>query len=670
MSFSAGKAALSVSCAGAKRCAHADSTTPRTKIFRLISLLFGLIFFRPCVIAAQISIEPKVGFHGVFQLGRPFPLEVNLANGGRPADGILEVQVWKGGATQGGVPYATFHRREVFLPARSQRTVQFAIDPDFLSRPLKIQFSSAVADASVELDLRRHFSPTPVILLVSETGSIPLTSLSASSTHRVVALTLSELPLEARALLGVSHIILYDQSLRDLSRAQSAAIDDWLAAGGRMVIIGSLNFTLYQEPQLGRYLPVRVSGVKRTAFVPRAGTHEGAAIADAWAQTTTLVKGKTIIEYEGVPLLVENDWGRGKIIYLALDAGRPPMSTWNGLAKFLQNLLTPAVGDGGSKRLQWNEAIFSQLLVSPSFVSAYIPTRSLFVAIVVYLAGVFALSWCWQRRRITWRTLALSCAGWVAFSAAGGYLFFSRGGQVPDGVLLAATVLENAGEGYVEAQTNLALFSTQPREYSLSFGRGWMDLMPVAAPAYAQPTQTLVYRYGNGATRVQLPLKEWGYKLLRARYLERLPLRATIQPQEGRLLLDVQNQSGEDLFDCWLVAPGARVALGNLPKGERWTKSFPFDGASGISHEQNRARGADELNLRELTFNDKTRDILFHSSFFPRDAADAPWRRGAAVFFGWVKNPGRRVEIGDERIRAHNYALYRVIVPLGEAEEE
>jgi hypothetical protein len=241
---------------------------------------------------------------------------------------------------------------------------------------------------------------------------------------------------------------------------------------------------------------------------------------------------------------------------------------------------------------------------------------------------------------------------------------------VPDGVLLAATVLENAGEGYVEAQTNLALFSTQPREYSLSFGRGWMDLMPVAAPAYAQPAQTLVYRYGSGATRVQVPLKEWGYKLLRARYLERLPLRATIQPQEGRLLLDVQNQSGEDLFDCWLVAPGARVALGNLPKGERWTKSFPFDGASGISHEQNRARGADELNLRELTFNDKTRDILFHSSFFPRDVADAPWRRGAAVFFGWVKNPGRRVEIGDERIRAHNYALYRVIVPLGEAEEE
>ena len=40
--------------------------------------------------AAEILIEPKVGFHGVFQLGRPFPLEVSLENIGRPAEGIAK----------------------------------------------------------------------------------------------------------------------------------------------------------------------------------------------------------------------------------------------------------------------------------------------------------------------------------------------------------------------------------------------------------------------------------------------------------------------------------------------------------------------------------------------------------------------------------------------------
>ncbi|MDH3444963.1 MAG: hypothetical protein OEN50_13620, partial [Deltaproteobacteria bacterium] len=358
----------------------------------------------------------------------------------------------------------------------------------------------------------------------------------------------------------------------------------------------------------------------------------------------------------------------GKIIYFALDAGRPPLSLWSGLPKFLQDLLTSPVAENLTSRPQWSESIFSQLLLSPSFISAYIPTASLFFAIVGYLAGVGGLSWLWQRRRVTRRKLALLCCAWIFFTAAAGYLYFSRGGQVPDGVLLAATVMESAGEGYVEAQTNLALFSTQIREYSLAMGRGWMDLIPLSIATYAQLDQSLVYRHGGGATRLQLPLKEWGYKLLRARYVERLPVSATIEAQGEHLLLKVQNQSGKDLTDCWLVAPGKRFALGTLPKGESWTKTFPF--GNGNSREQDFGRGSGELNLREVTFNDKTRDILFHTSFFPRDGTMLPWRGGAALFFGWVKDPDPRVEIGDPRIRVHNYALYRLIVPLGGAEEE
>ena len=56
--------------------------------------------------------------------------------------------------------------------------------------------------------------------------------------------------------------------------------------------------------------------------------------------------------------------------------------------------------------------------------------------------------------------------------------------------------------------------------------------------------------------------------------------------------------------------------------------------------------------------------------FFPRTAREAPWRSGAALFFGWVRDPEPRFEIDDPRIRVHNYALYRVIVPLAGAEEE
>jgi hypothetical protein len=633
----------------------------------LLPLLFSLGFLLPAA-AAEIEIDAKVGFHGVYQLGRPFPLEVTLVNAGTTADGVLEVQVWKGG-TQAGVPYPALHRREVFLPARSRRTVQFTIDPDFLSRPLKIQFAGATASASRELDLRRHFSPAPIVLSLSEGGGGSVASLGAAMTNRIVSLKPAELPADARALLGVSHLVLYDQSLRELSRAQLGALDDWLAAGGKMLIIGSLNFTLYQEPQLGRYLPVRVSGVQRITFAPAVGGADAVTIPEVWSQTATLLKGNVMLRSHGWPVLVENDWGKGKVTYLALDAGRPPLSRWTGLAAYLRQLLAPPTGESPSIRSQWSDAIFSQLLLSPSFISAYIPTASLFLAIVGYLAGVFALSLLWQRRRISGRALALSCCGWISLCGAAGFVFFSRGGQVPDGVLLTATVMESAGDGYVEAQTNLAVFSTQLREYTLAFGRGWMDLTPLPAPVYAQPNQTLVYQHGGGNTRLRLPLKEWGFRLLRSRYLMRFPLRAGIESEGNRLLLKVQNQTGNDLTDCWLMAPGTRVALGALPKGESWTKALPL-GATATQGDQSSTRSPDEISLRDVTFNDKTRDILFHSSFFARDSADAAWRSGAALFFCWIKDPERRIEIDDPRIRVHSYALFRLIVPLGGAEDE
>jgi hypothetical protein len=226
--------------------------------------------------------------------------------------------------------------------------------------------------------------------------------------------------------------------------------------------------------------------------------------------------------------------------------------------------------------------------------------------------------------------------------------------------------MDNAGDGYVEAQTNLALFSTQLREYSLAPGRGWMDLMPHAAPAPGQPAQSLRYRHGGGATRLQLPLEAWGFKLLRARHLERLGLSADIERQGEQLLLKVENRSGRDLTDCWLIAPGTRIALGDLPGGGTWTRTLPLGSGGGDSG--GRERG--DASLRKITFKESAHDILFHGAFFPQDGPDAPWRNGAALFFGWVRDPEPRFEVGDPRIGLRTYALYRAIVPLPGAEEE
>ena len=200
-------------------------------------------------------------------------------------------------------------------------------------------------------------------------GSLPPIALGPTAQSRLVALSLGELAADPRALLGVSHMILYDQSLRDLSRPQLLALDTWLSAGGRMVIIGSLNYALYQEPVIGRFLPVRVSGHRRIAFTPANGKDEkGVTIADVWAQVSAPSTAQVLAQSQGLPVLVEAARGRGKIIYLSLDIGRPPLSQWPGLAKFLQTLLAAGAVDEPVARAEWNDSIFTQLItVQPSF---------------------------------------------------------------------------------------------------------------------------------------------------------------------------------------------------------------------------------------------------------------------------------------------------------------
>lgn len=618
------------------------------------------------VAEADIVIEPRVGFRGVFQLGRPFPLEVELSNSGRPAEGVLQVQVWKGGAAKGGAPFAVNYRREVFLPAQARKIIQLTIDPDFISRPLAITFSSPAGRAAKEVDLRRYFAPAPLLLLLSE--SPLLAPFSGGPQGRLIAMSPGELAADPRALLGVSHMILYDQALRDLSRAQLAALDTWLIAGGRLIVVGSMNFALYQEASLSRYLPVRVTGTRRITFSPDLGKESRPVrLTGVLAQAAKLVNGNAILEVDGMPILVEASRGRGRIVYFALDIGRPPLSQWDGLAKYLQRLLTPAGLDDAAPRSEWSDAVFAQLVASPTFISTYVPFSSLFFAMLVYLAGIALLPWLGQRFRSTLRTIVIGLSVFVGVATVGGYVHFNRGGNIPDGVLMSSTVLESSGDGYVEAQANLALFSTQPRPYDLRMERGWMELTPVSSRVREASEPAVVHQEAGGASRYHLPLREWDYRLFRMRLVDRFPLHVELQAAGDKLAMKINNQSDKDLINCWLLVPGQRFELGQIARGASWSRTFPLSPAKAPA--ETGAARPEGVTFRDLSFADKTRDILFHSSFFPREG-EARWANGAAVFFAWVKQPEARVRVDDPRIQTQNFALFRAIVPLGGGEDE
>ena len=484
----------------------------------------------------------------------------------------------------------------------------------------------------------------------------------------MIALSLAELPADARALLGVSHLILYDASLRELSRAQLNALDTWLWAGGRMVILGSLNYALYQESSLARFMPVRVTGTKRISYSYPAGKNQAPVLlSDVWAQTSMLVQGHVVAEANGLPLQVESSRGKGSVTYFAVDVGRPPLAQSPLLPRLLQSLLIPAPTDDALPRTQWDDSVFTQLILNPAFISSYVPIGALLIALAVYFAGLGFFTWVWQRKTLRGCKAVASLTAWVMLSSLGGYWYFSRGGKIPEGVLLVSSVIENYADGFVESQSNLALFSTQSRDYDLRPEPGWIDLTPVTARSREPTERVIVTQEGSGASHYHFPLREWDYRLFRMRAVARLGLRAQFATEADKLMLRVDNQSGKDLYDCWLLVPGQRYNLGEIRRGASWRKTFSV--APPQRQENSASVAPDGVSFREVSFADKTRTILFHSSFFPRDN-EARWNSGSAVFFGWISDPEPRVRIDDPQIKVQDYALFRAIIPLTKADEE
>jgi hypothetical protein len=154
--------------------------------------------------------------------------------------------------------------------------------------------------------------------------------------------------------------------------------------------------------------------------------------------------------------------------------------------------------------------------------------------------------------------------------------------------------------------------------------------------------------------------------LFRLRFIDRFPLRAQFNVQGDKLTVKIDNQSGKDLYDCGLLLPGQRHLLGAIPRGARLNQEFSLASPAANNGASGRA---ETVNFRDVSFANKTRDILFQSSFFAREG-DSRWSSGAAVFFAWVKDPAPRVRIDDPRIQVQDYALFRASIPLNSGEDE
>ena len=228
-------------------------------------------------------------------------------------------------------------------------------------------------------------------------------------------------------------------------------------------------------------------------------------------------------------------------------------------------------------------------------------------------------------------------------------------------------MLDTIADGYVEAQSNVALFSTQDRRYDLQVQRGWLSWIPLSLASGKPEERPVILQDGSGTGRFQIPLSEWDHRLFKIRFVEPFPFQVRFEQRGNLVLMTIHNQTDKNLTDCSVLVAGRRYPLGEIPRGARWSREFSV--VRQDSYKESGVRSSLATALRDISFNDKTRDVLFHDSLFSSSGGPALSVNAAVLFFGWVKDSESRVWIDRPGISVYDYTLFRTIMALDTEED-
>jgi len=296
--------------------------------------------------------------------GHWFPIAVTLSNTGDAVQGTLTLRLTSSNYEVG--PTSDFYtevdlpanasRKRIWLYGRIERAELDGAEVRFQGRGFK--------PLKASMELRQKDPGTRIVLVVDDFEEKLPTLLSFRKPALGLADELKQnqdqVPDSNRAYvrpLGASHemvpdrwagldscdmVVLNDFSHRALKEEQMQAVRGYVASGGSLLIFGGANWQRLAQSQLSDLWPIvpTTSGVATRQdlieLVHRGNIKEPLTGADRLGGAPVLVTRGTVRPRARVragatsPLLVTNDVGAGRVVFLAVDPTKPPFLGWRG----------------------------------------------------------------------------------------------------------------------------------------------------------------------------------------------------------------------------------------------------------------------------------------------------------------------------------------------------
>ena len=302
---------------------------------------------------AQAQPEPpriknaQAGFSGQFRNRHWTPLTVDIENPGPARTGLLVAEV-EGVFTKQLVQFT----RPVFLPAQSVRQFEFPILPDARpGQPDKVRMERVVSVKLTDGGLHtwsqneaigNQVGEDAFFLLICDanfTGYRGLRDTTIGPERRIFAralVPLKNLPRRPLELRGFDALALGGLTEVEPSPLQLAAVRDYVAAGGHLILLPSSAPGL--SPALAELLPGTFVSTQRVETLPAVA---GEFVFTNGVTSARLIagRGEVLAGTRERPWVLTRNAGAGRVTMLAFDAGSVEFNAWPGAKDYWRELL-------------------------------------------------------------------------------------------------------------------------------------------------------------------------------------------------------------------------------------------------------------------------------------------------------------------------------------------
>ncbi|MCZ6873188.1 MAG: hypothetical protein O7G88_06605, partial [bacterium] len=295
--------------------------------FRFVILILCFSLWASLAVA-QITMQVELGLQRTVRLEKWNPVTVQVHNTGPPFVGTLGVRVWRGSDFRQDRHVITF-TRPIELPYRSRKQFAFDVPITSITHPVEVLLQQGdQVLVHQQFNLREALNAEHIILGLTHDLGLDFLATSFQRHTRVVYLAPHDLPKRWAGYDSVSAVVVKGISLHTLTQRQATALRHWIARGGNLVVAGDAHYAILQEPLLRGLLPVAAIGVQQLAGLPAFAEHYGIPMpaTPLLAVRSKLLHGQLLVGTEALPLLAERSFGKGRVIFLAVDYAAEPLA--------------------------------------------------------------------------------------------------------------------------------------------------------------------------------------------------------------------------------------------------------------------------------------------------------------------------------------------------------